>query len=191
MRKDEIRKSILNLRNNLDKSEVINKSTIIRNKLISLEEFKNSKTVFIYMDFKNEVRTREIIDILFKENKAVVIPWTDTAKTEIIPVEIKDLENDLVRNSFGYLEPKKENLKEVKVEDLDLIIVPGVVFDKKLNRIGFGKGYYDRILKRKRSDTLAIAIAYEFQVLDHIPHQAHDVKMDAIITEASIYRKDF
>ncbi|MDD2494533.1 MAG: 5-formyltetrahydrofolate cyclo-ligase [Tissierellia bacterium] len=190
MGKSEIRKYILNIRNNLNNTVVNEKSKIIINKLISLEEFKNSKTVFIYMDFRNEVRTGEIINFLLEQNKRVVLPWTDTANTEIVPVEIKDMENDLITSSFGYLEPKKENVIEVKVEEIDLIIVPGVAFDKRFNRIGFGKGYYDRILNRKRKNTLAIAIAYEFQVLEEIPYEEHDIKMDAIITEENMYRKE-
>lgn len=188
MDKKDIRKSILYERNNLSDIEAIEKSKIIINKLISLEEFKNSKVVFVYMDFKNEVKTGEIINTLFRENKRVVVPWTDTVNTEIIPTEIMDLERDLVNSSFGYLEPKREEERQVNIEEIDLIIVPGVAFDKKLNRIGFGKGYYDRILKVKRKDAHAIAIAYEFQVLDEIPQEEHDIKMDLIITEENIYK---
>lgn len=189
MEKNEIRKYILSIRNNLNINEVDEKSKIIVDKLTSMKEFNNSKTVFIYMDFKNEVKTGEIINLLFKENKHVVVSWTDKVNTEIIPVEIKDLKNDLINSSFGYLEPKKENVVPVKIEDIDLIVVPGVAFDKKLNRIGFGKGYYDRILKLRRKDTPAIAIAYEFQVLDEIPYDEHDIKMDVIITENNIYKR--
>jgi 5-formyltetrahydrofolate cyclo-ligase len=188
MGKREIRKNILSIRNNLNDFEISEKSSKVTNKLISMKEFKKSETVFIYMDFKKEVKTDQIIKILFDENKQVVVPWTDTVNTEIIPMKITNLENDLTISSFGYLEPKKENAIEVKVEDIDLIIVPGVVFDEKLNRIGFGKGYYDKVLIRKRESTPAIAIAYEFQVLDEIPHEAHDVKMDFIITESNTYR---
>lgn len=188
MEKREVRKYILGMRNNLEDSEVAEKSSKITNNLISMEEFKKSKTVFVYMDFKKEVKTDQIIKILLDENKRVAVPWTDTVNTEIIPMEITDLENDLTISSFGYLEPNKENAIEVKVEEIDLIIVPGVAFDKNLNRIGFGKGYYDKVLIRKRKDTSAIAIAYEFQVLNEIPHEAHDVKMNFIITESNIYR---
>jgi len=68
-----------------------------------------------------------------------------------------------------------------------LIINPGVVFDRQLNRVGYGKGYYDRILVRKRKDAKVIAVAYEFQVLDEVPAEKHDIKMDMIITEENIY----
>jgi len=185
--KSEIRKMILNIRNNLTKKQVLEKSNSIINKLIAREEYKKSQTVFIYMDFKNEVMTSKLIKTMLDEGKKVVIPYTDTVNTVIIPVELHDMENDLKISPFGYMEPKLENIIPVNTKEFDLIIVPGVVFDKNLNRIGFGKGYYDRILINKRSDVKAVAVAYEFQVLYEIPSEEHDVKMDMIITEENIY----
>ena len=187
--KRDLRNIILDKRNNMISDQVLEKSSKIIDKLTSSEEYKTSKTVFIYMDFKNEVKTLGLINKMLGENKHVVIPYTDVANTIIIPVEIKDVERDLKISQFGYLEPKTENVIQVQPEKFDLIIVPGVVFDYNLNRIGFGKGYYDRILKLKRQNTKAIAIAYEFQVLDEIPFEDHDIKMDMIITEENIYKK--
>lgn len=185
--KNEIRKKILNIRNNMTNEQVLEKSSIIMNKLIASEEYKKSKTVFIYMDFKNEVTTSKLIKSMIEEGKRVVIPYTDTINTVIIPVELQDIENDLKISPFGYMEPKKEKIIPVDPKEFDLIIVPGVVFDKRLNRIGFGKGYYDRILINKRHDVKAVAVAFELQVLDEIPFEEHDVKMDMIITEENIY----
>lgn len=185
--KVELRKRILNVRNNMTENDVKNKSLLIMNKLTSLGEYKNSKIVFVYMNFKNEVTTIELINKMLSENKRVVIPYTDTENTVLIPSEIRNISDDLVLSSFGYYEPVFEKIKRVEPEEFDLIVTPGVVFDKKLNRIGFGKGYYDRILSNKRKEAKAIAVAYEFQVLDEIPVEQHDVKMDMIITEENIY----
>lgn len=183
MDKGELRKRILSIRNGLKPEEADHKSKIIMDKLISLDEYKNSKVVFVYMSFKNEVKTYDLIERMLSEHKRVVIPYTDTRNTEIIPSEIKSLKDDLVLNSFGYYEPVLEKVKQVNTEKLDLIIAPGVVFDESLNRVGFGKGYYDRILSKKRKDAKAIAVAYEFQVVDEVPTEPHDIKMDMIITE--------
>ncbi|MBP1926232.1 5-formyltetrahydrofolate cyclo-ligase [Sedimentibacter acidaminivorans] len=185
--KGDIRKKILSIRNSIENKQVIEKSEIIINKLKSISEFKKSKTVFVYMDFKNEVKTLDLIEEMIKEKKRVVIPYTDVDNTVIIPVEINDINIDLKFSSFGYLEPKEEKVIPIDPFELDLIIVPGVAFDKELNRIGFGKGYYDRILSKKRNDAKAVAIAYEFQILDEIPSEEHDIKMDKIITEENIY----
>lgn len=183
MDKNVVRKKILSIRNKLKSEEVKHSSKIIIDKLTLLNEYKNSNVVFIYMSFKNEVETFSLIERMLSENKRVVIPYTDIKNIEIIPSEIKSLKDDLVLNPFGYYEPVIDKVKQIKIEELDLIIAPGVVFDEKLNRVGFGKGYYDRILSKKRKDTKVIAVAYEFQVIEEVPTEPHDIKMDMIITE--------
>lgn len=178
--KKELRKEILHKRNNMLKDDVEKNSNVIIDKILSLDIYKQSKVVFVYMDFKNEVKTSEFIKHMLSEKKRVVIPYTDTLNTVLIPSEITK-EADLIKNSFGYYEPK--NIVPVALEEIDLVIVPGVVFDKSLNRIGFGKGYYDRILSKLKPSAKKVAVAHDFQVLDSIPKDEHDVKMDMIITE--------
>lgn len=185
--KNDLRKKILNIRNSMNKQDVIKKSGIIIEKLANLEVYKNSKVVFVYMDFKNEVVTSALIKQMLSEKKRVVIPYTDTTNTVIIPSELKSMKDDLVLSSFGYYQPRLDKIVYVEPEEFDLVVVPGVVFDKNLNRIGFGKGYYDRILNRLRADAQTVAVAYEFQVLDEVPHEQHDIKMYKIITENTIY----
>ena len=139
------------------------------------------------MDFKNEVTTSILIKNMLSEGKRVLVPFTDSVNTAIIPSEIFK-ESDLVLNPFGYYEPK--NLLSVPVEEIDLVIVPGVVFDKNLNRIGFGKGYYDRILAKLKASAKKIAVAHDFQLLDLIPTEEHDIKMDILVTEKRIIGMD-
>lgn len=182
--KSKIRKRILNVRNNMSKEDVKKNSNAIMDKITSLDIYKHSKVVFIYMDFKNEVITSNLIKHMLSEKKRVVIPYTDSINTVLIPSEITK-ESDLKQNSFGYFEPK--SILPVNIEEIDLVIVPGVVFDKNLNRIGFGKGYYDKILNRLKPSAKKIALAHDFQVLEDIPAEEHDVKMDMIITEKNIY----
>jgi 5-formyltetrahydrofolate cyclo-ligase len=186
--KNELRRNILSVRNKMNREEVLKKSSIIIDKLVKLDVFKQSKTIFVYMDFKNEVKTIPLIKQMLLDGKNVVVSYTDVKNVKLIPVRLRDLENDLEKSPFGYLQPKKNLIVPVEVEKLDLIIVPGVVFGMDLNRIGFGKGYYDRVLEIKRKDAKAIAIAYEFQIQDKIPSEEHDVKMDMIITEEKIYK---
>ncbi len=183
--KKELRKRILNIRNNLLIEETKKNSSLIKDKILNLQIYQESKVVFIYMDFGNEVITSDLIKLMLSENKRVVIPFTDTVNTVLIPSEITK-EADLKLNSFGYYEPI--NICPVNVEEIDLVIVPGVVFDKNLNRIGFGKGYYDRILNKLKPSTKKVAIAHDFQVLESIPIEDHDVRMDMIVTEKNIYR---
>ncbi|HPW99729.1 MAG TPA: 5-formyltetrahydrofolate cyclo-ligase [Sedimentibacter sp.] len=185
--KKDLRKRILSIRNNMPGEDVVNNSRIIRDKIIGLDVFKQSKVIFIYMDFKNEVMTSDLIKHMLSEKKRVVVPYTDTVSTVLIPSEITG-ESDLKLNSFGYSEPKK--VSPVNIEEIDLVIIPGLVFDKNLNRIGFGKGYYDRILNKLKASARKVAVAHDFQVLEEIPAEEHDVKMDMIITEKSIMKRD-
>jgi len=185
--KKDLRKRILSIRNNMPGEDVVNNSRIIRDKIIGLDVYKQSKVIFIYMDFKNEVMTSDLIKHMLFEKKRVVVPYTDTVSTVLIPSEITG-ESDLKLNSFGYSEPKK--VSPVNIEEIDLVIIPGLVFDKNLNRIGFGKGYYDRILNKLKASARKVAVAHDFQVLEEIPAEEHDVKMDMIITEKSIMKRD-
>lgn len=185
--KKDLRKRILSIRNNMKDEESAEKSAVIMEKLTAMDIYKDSKVVFVYMDFNHEVETMNLIKKMLLEKKKVVIPYTDTVNTVIIPSELKSIEDDLVKCKFGYYEPAGDKIKTVKPEEFDLVVVPGVVFDKNLNRIGFGKGYYDRILGRLKEGARAVAVAYDFQVLDEVPSEEHDVKMDMIITEKNIY----
>lgn len=184
--KKDFRKKILNIRNSMDSNEVIEKSKTIIDKLTSTKHFIKSKVVFVYLSFNNEVDTVSLIQEMLTLGKRVVVPYTDVVNTQIIPIEIKSLDG-LKKCSFGYLEPLIDEKMIVDSKDFDLVVVPGVVFDKNLNRIGFGKGYYDRILINLNHEAKKIAIAYDFQVLDEIPAEKHDVKVDIIITEKQIY----
>lgn len=184
--KRDLRKKILNIRNNMEKKDCTEKSAVIMEKLTNTDIYKKAHVVFVYMDFNNEVETMPLIKKMLLEKKKVVIPYTDTVNTVIIPSELKDMEG-LVKSKFGYYEPALDKIVPVNPEEFDLVVVPGVVFDRNLNRIGFGKGYYDRILCSLKNGAKAVAVAYDFQVLDEVPSEQHDVKMDMIITEKNIY----
>lgn len=184
--KSELRREILKIRSNMDNNDAAKKSYVIIDKLKNTEEYKFSNTIMVYMDFKNEVNTKKFVSEMLCEGKKVIIPYTDMENVVVIPIKIDSL-NNLVYSRYGYLEPSAQMIsKPFDVEKIDLIIVPGVVFDKKKNRIGFGKGYYDKLLHNKRDDAKSIALAYDFQVLDDIPSEKHDIKMDKIITETLI-----
>lgn len=188
LEKKKIRDKILEERKKLNSQNIEEISDIIINKVKDLDSYHKSKNIFIYVDFKNEVETKKFIKYMLSDNKKVIIPYTDTKNTNIIPVEIKNLEEDVKVSSYGYLEPNN-NETSIDIDKIDLIIVPGVAFDKRLNRIGFGKGYYDRILQNKAKNSNVVAIAFEFQVMESIPYDKHDIKMDMIITEKNIYYK--
>jgi 5-formyltetrahydrofolate cyclo-ligase len=188
MDKKEVRNIMSKRRKSMSEQEVNRKSKTIIEKVMNTEEFKKSKNLMVFLSFDNEVYTFDLIDKAMDMGKKVIVPYTVKDTYEIIPTLLKNIEEDLEVSSYGYLEPKKDKITAVQEEDIDLTIVPGLAFDKNMNRIGFGKGYYDRYLAKTRKDSKNMAIAYEYQVLEEIPYDDYDEKMDYIITEENIYK---
>ena len=178
--KNQLKESISEKRNSLTKEEIIDKSKKIRNNLFNLEQYKKSKTIMFFVSFNNEVNTHDMIKEALK-NKTVVVPkvW----HKEIEPSVIIDFDNLLPSDKFGILEPI-ETMK-IAYKNIDLVLVPGIVFDKNGHRIGYGFGYYDKFLK-KVSKAIKIGVAFDFQVVDRIPIEMHDVSVDLIVTEKGI-----
>ena len=175
-----LRKKVLEKRNELaNKRE---KSQKICETVLNSNVFKNAKTVFVYLSFNNEVDTNLIVENCFQQGKKVCVP---VCKKDCImdAVSIQNMA-DMVYNNYGIAEPKDAS-NVVDKQDIDLIIVPGSVFDHDLNRMGYGKGYYDRYFvgtKAKR-----VALAFDVQIQNEpIPVGEYDVKMHCIVTENQI-----
>ena len=174
MDKDILRKAFLNKRNKLNKEEIKSKSKIIKEKLFSSKEFKKAKSVCFYVSFKSEVFTHEMIKEALKTKKvSVPIVKKDTLIISKIG-SFKDLNKS---NKYDNLEPSK--IKEIK--KVDLIIVPAIVFDKKRYRIGYGKGYYDRLLKKINTKT--IGLTFSSQIIEKIPIDDFDIKVNKVISD--------
>jgi len=180
--KYEIRKAFLKKRDSLPILEIFEKSNRIVANLLSLEEFKESKAIFLYISFGSEVNTHGLIRLLFGK-KRVFVPVVDKEKKEIFISELREWK-ELSSGAYGILEPKKEHIRKGNVKEVEIAIVPGIAFDEEGYRIGYGGGYYDKLLKKM--DGGKIGIAYDFQVLKKLPHEDHDVKMDKIVTEKRI-----
>ncbi len=178
--KIQIKDEILKKRNSLPENKVRLKSEAIWKCLSALRQYKSAKTVMFYVSIKNEVRTRGMINDALK-NKTVAVPKME--KNEIEPSIIAGMESLVEAGKFNIPEPM--GLIKMNYKSIDIVIVPGVVFDINGHRIGYGFGYYDKFLKNVPK-ALKVGLAYEFQVIDKIPRQEHDVPVDFIITEDRI-----
>lgn len=181
--KDNLRKNLLNERKSMDIQNVTAFSNKIMSTIMKLPQFINSKNIMLYLSFNKEVNTYPLIKWCFDNGKTVIAPYCIQDKREIVPFKITNLTSDLAKSTFGVMEPKHDLLEKANIEDIDLILVPGVVFDVNCNRIGFGAGYYDRFLPKITKNTPAIGIAYDYQIIDEIPAGKYDVPLDFIITE--------
>jgi len=181
--KGELRKNILRLRMALSKEELFVKSSAVAERLFALSQFKQAGVIMFYLDFRNEVQTGDMIKEVLRVGKRVVIPITDAKNVRLIPSEILDFPGDVVPGTWGILEPKPECVRPVDAKDIDLVVVPGVAFDVKGNRLGYGGGFYDRFNPTTRPDSTLVALAFELQVLPDVYPEAHDYKVHYVITE--------
>ena len=186
-RKKSIREQAhANRREQQNKEEL---SRLICDKFVALEEYARAKTVMFYIDVRTEVRTREFLPVALGHGKRIVVPYCVEGNLELFHLESMD---ELEVGMYKILEPRAELRplphKRVPVVEIDLIMVPGVAFDRRGARMGHGFGYYDKMLEHARRDTPLVALAFECQLFPEIPTQAHDMFMDKIITEQAIYQ---
>ena len=183
--KNLVRKKIKEKRENLKQDEKEKLSSVIREKFLNLSEVKNAEVVMSYMDFKNEVETRKINEILCERGKKVLVPRVSEDKEKIIPAEVT---GKYKKGSFGIDEAIG---KDYFSKDIDIVIVPGIAFNEKGGRIGFGKGYYDKFFseREKMGDKiLKISLAYDFQIDNCFKEEEHDKNVDMIVTEKRIIK---
>ncbi len=179
--KDKIRKDLIQIRKNIPKNEALEKSNQIKKRLFEMDEFKQASTVLFYVSYDNEVYTHDMIKECKSIGKHVIVPYSDKLNRRLILSELNDWET-LEPGSYGILEPQKDKIKEVSIDKINLIIVPGVGFDINGHRLGHGKGYYDNLLKTSKQAS-HIGLAFEKQILNKIPIESHDLPVHIIITE--------
>lgn len=182
IKKDEIRKQILEKRSSLSLEEVNKKSELIIENLAPY--LKNAQNIMIFMDMKNEVRITKLIELYPEKN--FFISKIVNSKNREMKIN-KYNENELVLHKFGYYESSSDDFYDEKI--LDIVIVPALAFDSSKNRIGFGGGYYDTFLNKvrgKNKNTLFIGVCYDFQMIEEVPIEGHDITLDLVINESEV-----
>ena len=184
-KKKQIRREKLKIRREMTIEEKSNYDKIIKDKFFESSFYKESENIFIYISYDSEINTKDIIMRAIKEGKKIYVPRTEFSTKLMNAVRIENLDN-LVECRYGILEPKKDE-PFIDPNDLDLIVVPGVAFDKNGGRVGYGAGYYDRYFKRinneNKSKIIKLVLAYDFQLIDKVPTDEEDVLIDAVMTE--------
>lgn len=182
IKKDEIRKQILEKRSSLSHEEVDKKSELIIENLTPY--LKNAQNIMIFTDMKNEVRITKLIELYPEKN--FFISKIVNSKNREMKIN-KYNENELVLHKFGYYESSSDDFYDEKI--LDIVIVPALAFDSSKNRIGFGGGYYDTFLNKvreKNKNTLFIGVCYDFQMIEEVPIEGHDITLDLVINESEV-----
>ncbi|KEH97840.1 5-formyltetrahydrofolate cyclo-ligase [Clostridium massiliodielmoense] len=179
--KDKIRRIIKEGRNTLTEESKKIKDDKIFNKIINSEYYKKSNVIFLYVSFQGEVDTHKLIKHSLNIGKVICVPKVISKKEGMEAIKINSF-NELKNGKYDILEPK-DICNKIYINDIELILMPGVAFDENGGRIGYGGGFYDRFLNKIDSRIPKIALAYDFQVFENIPCEEHDIKVDGIITD--------
>lgn len=186
--KATVRHGILAARDSLTRDERLVKSLAIGLKLSEQIEYIESGTILFYLNFRSEAATRKMIETALADGKKVLLPKVDRKAHRLKLFEVKDLEADIEAGYMGIYEPVEGVARLASSEEANLVIMPGVGFDSAGRRLGYGGGYYDRLIETLRPDTSLIALAFDAQVVDEIPAEEHDKKVDKIITETRVIK---
>lgn len=180
MEKKELRKRMLKLRDEQRPADRALWDDIIFSKLTGSSDYREAKVVFIFVSFRSEVDTHRIIRKALEDGKVVGVPKVLSKAEGMKAFRIESME-DLAEGYFGVLEPK-EGCPEIPAADIDLIVMPGAAFDREGGRIGYGGGFYDKYISEAGRGIRKVALAYRMQILDKVPMEENDMRVDAIIT---------
>ena len=166
------------------------KSLAIGRALRKLPAYRKAKALLCYVAIDGEVETRPILARALAGRKRVAVPVTLTKRRRLLAMEVRDLEKDLcISGPYGIPEPRRDSRARMAPRDLDLVLVPGIAFDRKGHRLGRGAGYFDRFLEKLPARIPRVGLAFRFQVVRDLPWESHDEPVAKVITERGIFPK--
>lgn len=176
--KKSVRNHILEIRDNISKEDKVYLDGRLKNRVLSLDIIREAPVVFAYVSFKSEVDTHQIIESLISRGQRVAVPKIQDGVMMFYEIHSMD---DLESGTMGILEPIVCE-DEIVPQMHDVILVPGVVFDKRLYRIGYGGGFYDKYMAVHKN-IKTVGLAYDIQIVDSIAIEPWDRGVDIILTE--------
>lgn len=186
MTKRELRRKIIELRDQLSPEEIKEKSRRLAENLYSLPAYREAKVVMFFISFGSEVDTRVMLEETIRRGKLALAPKALPKTRELLPSQILDWDQDLVPGAYNIPEPREDKVRPYTPEAIDLLLVPGVAFDQKGNRLGYGGGYYDRFFPLLKPTTPLVALVFDLQIQHRVPVDEWDRRVDFIITEERI-----
>jgi 5-formyltetrahydrofolate cyclo-ligase len=180
-RKRDIRRSVLDERDALLEEDRRARSAAITERIMALPEIGSARTVMAFWSFGSEVDTSGLIEALHAAGKRIVLPRVDGREVAAVLYVPGD---PTVAASFGAMEPTSPEI--VRPAEIDVVIAPGVAFDRTGGRVGYGGGFYDRFLRTVRAGTPVVGVAFAVQMVDEVPRGEHDRLVDMVVTEAEL-----
>ena len=188
-KKGEMRNNISKIFSKLSANNISEKTKNIEKRLFEFANFIEAKTSLLYINSEYEVVTKDILERCFDYNKTIILPLFNAEIQKISLFKVDNLKTGLKRGEKGTLVPDISKCKIVPIEFIDIAIIPGFAFDEKGGRIGSGDGLYDRLIPILPVTTRKVGLAYESQIVQHVPMESHDRHVDIIITENRIIYK--
>lgn len=182
-RKAAVREEMKRLRQNLSNAELEEKSRLIADRLFALEEFQWKQHVLWYLSRDMEVQTDEMIARSMGDGKNAYVPVLDRKNEQLGISHLQGMDIDFDRGAFGVRQPAKPHLNFVAPSVIDIVILPGLAFDLKGSRVGYGLGYYDILLKQLSEETICVAVGFDFQILESIPTNEFDMPVHMVVTD--------
>ncbi len=180
---------VANRLNSLSEEELDKKYKKIEHKLFEFANFMEAQLAFLYTPVSNEIKTEEIIKKTLQIEKGLALPVFTGAKNSINLYKISDYKKDLVLNANDILEPDIERCKKISLEEVDIAIIPGLAFDDKGGRVGFGNNYYTKMITKLPETCRKVSLAYEEQIVDQIQMESRKYTVDIIITDKRVIYK--
>lgn len=185
-RKTALRDRMMTERAALPSTARARASATIARRLSSLPELQTAGTVLAYVAFGTEVDLGAYLTGLLEDGRRLCLPWVDGPQLRI--ARVRDLARDLAPGWRGVPEPREDRRRESDPATVDAVVTPGLAFDRQGHRLGYGGGHFDRLLVRLRPGTFVVGVAFDGQLVDAVPVEAHDAAVDAVVTESGIIR---
>jgi len=183
--KNLLRKKIQQIRDCLSEKERIAASEKIADRFFKTKEYRNAKNIFIFYPFRSEIDTTIIIKKAVSDGKRIILPKVAGEKLKLFFID--KASKQLKPGAYGIMEPCEDKCKQAKISQINLAVIPGICFDRNCNRLGYGRGFYDKIIPQLPVKTKRIALCFHIQMIKKVPVERHDSKVDKIITEENIY----
>jgi len=188
-RKKALRRQILARRSGLDPAERSRAGRLITSTLLGLAEFQRARCVLAYLSFGSEFGTRDFVSALQSRGYTLVLPRIDLPGRRLTLHRVDDPEADTVPGLWGIQEPNPQRCPLAEGTEIDAVLVPGVAFTPDAERLGYGGGFYDTLIREWEARPPLIAAAFDLQVVDVLPLGPGDQPIDAVVTESRIYRR--
>ena len=185
--KIELRKSIIERRSSMSLPARQTANRVISKCILAMGGFNDAQTVMAYMSIAAEFSTMEFVRTTLSHGKILILPKVNRAEKKLDLFRVKNIDTDLAPGIWGILEPDPERCEKILSEDIEFVLVPGVAFDAQCNRLGYGGGFYDRLLDDLGPFASFVAPVFALQIVERVPIEEHDIPLNVIVTEEQKY----